>query len=103
MPMFNKPGGNPGMQREAKMQALQEILQMLGDLEAEPFMPKNVKAVKIDVLAKKPMEGMEGMEEPEMPEAEGMEKPEEEENGLELEAKGANIEELKKKLAMLLK
>lgn len=103
MPMFNKPPGNPGMQREAKMQALQEILQMLGDLEAEPFTPKNVKAVKIDVLAKKPMGGMEGLEEPEMPEAEGMEKPEEEENGLELEAKGANIEELKKKLAMLLK
>ena len=103
MPMFNKPLGNPGMQREAKMQALQEILQMLGDLEAEPFTPKHVKAVKIDVLAKKPMGGMEGMEEPEMPEAEGMEKPEEEENGLELEAKGANIEELKKKLAMLLK
>jgi hypothetical protein len=100
MPMFNKPAGNPGMQREAKMQALQEILQMLGDLEAEPFMPKDVKAVKIDVMAKKPMGDMEGME---MPEAEGMEKPEEEENGLELEAKGANIEELKKKLAMLLK
>lgn len=100
MPMFNKPAGNPGMQREAKMQALQEILQMLGDLEAEPFMPKNVKAVKIDVLAKKPMEGMEELE---MPEAEGMEKPDKEENGLELEAKGANIEELKKKLAMLLK
>jgi len=98
--MFNKPAGNPGMQREAKMQALQEILQMLGDLEAEPFMPKNVKAVKIDVLAKKPMEGMEELE---MPEAEGMEKPDKEENGLELEAKGANIEELKKKLAMLLK
>lgn len=83
------------------MAALAEILQMLGDMEAEPFMPKGIKAVKIDVLSKKPMGEMEGMEGMEMPEAEE-EKPEEE-NGLELEAKGKDLEELKQKLAMLLK
>lgn len=94
--------GNPGMQKEAKLQALQEILQMLGDMEAEPFVPKNIKAMKVDIIAKKP--GMEGMDAVEGGEGEGMngEMPEEE-NGLELEAKGQTLEDLKKKLAMLLK
>lgn len=98
--------GNPGIQKEAKLQALQEILQMLGDMEAEPFVPKNIKAMKVDIIAKKP--GMEGMDAMEGGEGEGMngegmngEMPEEE-NGLELEAKGQSLEDLKKKLAMLL-
>ena len=65
-------------------------------------MPKNVKAVKVDIMAKKPM-GMGEMENGES-ESEGMggEMPEEE-NGLELEAKGQSLEELKQKLAQLLK
>lgn len=104
MPNYMKPpmamSEKPNMKREAKMAALAEILEMLGDMEAEPFMPKGVKAVEIGIMSKKPMggdmEGMEGME------AEG-EKPKEEENGLELEAKGKDLEELKQKLAMLLK
>lgn len=99
MPMYGKQmmgGGDMMAKKEAKMQALQEIMQMLGDLEAEPFMPKDIKAVKVDIMAKKPMGEM-----VEMPES-GSEMPEEE-NGIEAEVKGQNIEELKKKLAMLLK
>lgn len=92
------------MRKQAKMAALKEILSMLGDMEAEPFMPKpEVKAVKVGILAKKPM-GMEGEMEGESMEEKSMEgEGKEEENGLELEAKGANLEELKKKLAELLK
>lgn len=107
MPNYMKPpmsmSEKPNMKREAKMAALSEILQMLGDMEAEPFMPKGVKAVEIGIMSKKPMGGdMEDMEGMEGMGAEG-EKPEEEENGLELEAKGKDLEELKQKLAMLLK
>jgi len=89
-----------GMRKAAKLEALKEIMTMLGDMEAEPFMPKpEVKAMKIGIMAKKPMgEGMEMPEEMEKPEENG-----EEESGLELEAKGANLEELKRKLAELLK
>ena len=92
--------GNPGLQKEAKMKALEEILSMLGDMEAEPFMPKGIKAVKVDVLTKKPMDGM-GDE----MDAEAMGEKPEEENGLDLEAevKGESLEEIKRKLAMLLK
>jgi hypothetical protein len=83
--------------KAAKLEALKEIMAMLGDMEAEPFMPKpEMKAVKVGILAKKPMgEGME------MPEE--MEKSEEEKDGLEIEAKGESIEDLKRKLAELLK
>lgn len=99
MPHYMKPNMGmpeaPNMKREAKMAALAEILQMLGDMDAEPFMPKDVKAVKVDIMTKKPMG--EGMENEEMPEMKG------EENGLELEAKGKSLDELKEKLAALLK
>jgi hypothetical protein len=86
-----------GFRKAAKLEALKEIMAMLGDMEAEPFMEKpEMKAVKVGILAKKPMgEGME------MPEE--MEKPEEEKDGLEIEAKGESLEDLKRKLAELLK
>jgi len=90
--------GNPGLQREAKLKALQEVLQMLGDMEAEPFFPKGIKAVKVDVLTKKPMSEIDS-------EAMTSDEGNGEENPLELEAdvKGQSLEELKAKLAMLLK
>lgn len=92
-----------GFRKQAKVEALKEILTMLGDMENEPFMPKpEMKAVKVGVIAKKPMGMGEDMGE-EMPEENGMEDKKEEENGIELEAKGQNLEELKRKLAELLK
>jgi hypothetical protein len=92
-----------GFKKAAKLDALKEIMAMLGDMEAEPFMEKpEMKAVKVGILAKKPMgDGMDMSEDMEAPE--GMEKPEEEKDGLEIEAKGESIEELKRKLADLLK
>lgn len=86
-----------GFRKAAKLEALKEIMAMLGDMEAEPFMPKpEMKAVKVGIMAKKPMgEGMDMSEE--------MEKPEEEKDDLEIEAKGESIEDLKRKLAELLK
>lgn len=89
-----------GYRKAAKLEALKEIMAMLGDMEAEPFMPKpEMKAMKVGILAKKPMgEGMEMPEEMEKPEEEGKE-----EGSLELEAKGESLEDLKRKLAELLK
>ena len=75
-----------GFKKAAKLEALKEIMAMLGDMEAEPFMPKpEMKAVKVGIMP------------------EEMEKPEEEKDGLEIEAKGESIEDLKRKLAELLK
>jgi hypothetical protein len=89
-----------GYRKAAKLEALKEIMAMLGDMEAEPFMPKpEMKAVKVGIMAKKPMgEGMEMPEEMEKSEEEGKQ-----EGGLELEAKGESLEDLKRKLAELLK
>jgi hypothetical protein len=100
-----------GFRKQAKVEALKEILTMLGDMENEPFMPKpEVKAVKVGVVAEKPYgmnhdmgEGMKHQMGQEMSEENDMENKKEEENGIELEAKGANLEELKRKLAELLK
>lgn len=84
----------------AKLEALKEILSMIGDMEAEPFSPKpEIKAMKVGILAKKPF-GQE-MEEPEG--MEGGEGEEEKEPAIELEAKGESMEELKRKLMALLK
>jgi hypothetical protein len=88
-----------GMKKAAKLEALKEILTMIGDMEAEPFSPKpEIKAMKVGILAKKPLG-----QEMDMPEGMGEGDKEEKEPAVELEASGGDIEEIKRKLMALLK
>jgi hypothetical protein len=88
-----------GMKKAAKLEALKEILTMIGDMETEPFGPKpEVKAMKVGILTKKPLG-----QEMDMPEGMDEGDKEEKEPAVELEASGGDIEEIKRKLMALLK